>query len=70
MQGRAREVVRTLSDPDEIRRSRHDLEVMLFYLRSGARWVCVVIRRAEPMSRLITTYPADKMKEGGVLWKK
>ena len=70
LRGRLREVVETLSNPDEIRRSVSDPEVTLFHLWSGRRWVCAVIRRSHPESRLITAYPADKIKQGALLWRK
>jgi hypothetical protein len=70
MRGRLFEVARTLTDPDEIGRSRSKPRDRLFHLRSGSRWVCSVVRRAHPAFRLISAYPADKMKQGELLWRK
>lgn len=68
MSGRLDEVIRTLSDPDEVRRSVGDPQVMLFHRRVAPRWVCAVVRRADGIGYLITAYPADKIKSGEVLW--
>jgi hypothetical protein len=35
----------TLTDPDEIRRSKRDPNVFLFYRGQRPRWVCAVVRR-------------------------
>jgi len=58
----------TLADPDEVRMSRFDDGVQLFYRRGGDRWVCAVVRSGARIGRLITAYPADSVKEGVVLW--
>jgi len=68
--GRQREIVEALTQPDEIRRSQSDSAVMLFYLRSGRRWVSAVVRSGIPASRLITAYPTDKIKQGELLWRR
>ena len=48
MAGRASGVKATLEDPNEVRQSRTDLEVLLFYRAEAARrWVCAVTRRAD-----------------------
>jgi len=70
MRSRLADVVSTLSDPDEIRRSVGNPEVILFHRRVAPRWVCAVAKRADDIGYLITAYPADKMKQGEVLWTK
>ena len=70
LRGRIRDVERTLAEPDEIRRSRKDPDVMLFHRRQGARWVCAVVHHGRFVGRLITAYPADKVKQGDLLWRK
>jgi hypothetical protein len=65
------EVRETLAQPDEIRRSKSDHDVYLFYrARNEKRWVCAVTRRLNGNGFLITTYPTDAIKEGEQLWKK
>ncbi len=69
MAGRERDVQEALVNPDQIRCSRRDQNVYLFYKAERAgRWICVVIRRSDDDGFLITTYPTDAVKEGGLLW--
>src|SRR5215216_5160191 len=68
MRERLEAVKRTLMSPDEVRLSRTDEEVYLFYTDDGKRLVCAVARSLENEGFLITAYPADKMKEGKIVW--
>jgi hypothetical protein len=66
------EVVRqTLSDPDEIRVSKSDAQVYLFYREDGEkRWVCAVTKRLDSVGFLITAYRTSAIKGGEILWQK
>jgi hypothetical protein len=68
---RENDVKDTLKDPDEIRLSKKDPNVYLFYKpeRMG-RWVCAVTKRLNGEGFLITTYPTDAIKEGELVWHK
>lgn len=66
--GREAEVRDALSDPDEIRRSRKDPRVLLFYRGHKPRWICAVVRRDDGAGFLITAYPADVVKAGETIW--
>ncbi len=66
--GREEDVKATLSDPDEIRRSRKDPQVLLFYRGSVPRWLCAVARRSDRTGFLITAYPTDVVKAGETIW--
>jgi hypothetical protein len=71
MRGREADVQNTLRDPDEIRRSRNDPDVHLFYRRERPkRWICAVAKRLEGEGFLITTFPTDAIKEGEQVWSK
>ena len=71
MAGREADVQAALRNPDEVRRSRRDQSVMLFYkLERPGRWTCAVVRRAGRGGLLITAYPTDAMKEGEQIWVK
>jgi len=60
-----------LEPPEQIRQSRSDPEVLLFYSGTGAhRWVCAVAKRATDPGFLITAYPTDAIKEGTQIWPK
>ena len=71
MNGREMDVQNTLRMPDEIRRSRNDPAVYLFYRseRPG-RWICAVAKRLNNEGFLITTFPTDAIKEGERIWSK
>ena len=70
MVGQEDAVRRTLEHPDQIRQSRSDAEVLLFYQGSGEhRWVCAVAKRASEQSFLITAYPTDGIKEGVQIYR-
>src|SRR4030042_829381 len=71
MAGRELNVKKTPEKPDEIRLSRSDPAVYLFYssVRKG-RWVCAVTKRLDGEGFLITTYPTDAIKEGVRVWPK
>lgn len=65
------EVKQALSNPDEIRRSSRDPNILLFYRTLKAkRWAVAVSRRLNGDGFLITAYQTDAIKEGEVLWHK
>jgi hypothetical protein len=58
-----------LEDPDEIRRSKSDENVYLFYrAEREKRWLCAVSKQTDQEGFLITTYPTDAIKEGVQVW--
>ncbi|MEO0942670.1 MAG: hypothetical protein AAFY30_14060 [Cyanobacteria bacterium J06642_12] len=62
-------VRQALADPDEIRRSSRDRDVLLFYLsHKQKRWVVAVARRLNGDGFLITAYQTDAIKEGESIW--
>jgi hypothetical protein len=69
MAGRESSVRVALESPEEIRQSRTDPEVLLFYKTEGARrWVCAVAKQARDQAFLVTAYPTDAVKEGIRVW--
>jgi Domain of unknown function (DUF4258) len=71
MMGREADVKNTLENPEQIRRSRSDPDVLLFYQGTGERrWVCAVAKHATGQGFLITAYPTDAIKEGTQIWPK
>jgi len=71
MRGKEDEVKSALLDPDEVRQSLKDENVYLFYKQKDKkRWVCAVVKDNPEYGFLITAYPADKIKEGKMIWKK
>jgi hypothetical protein len=71
MTGCETEVSKTLATPDEIRQSRRDPAVFLFYrARRAGRWACAVAKRVNGEGFLVTAYPTDAIKEGDRVWPK
>lgn len=71
MAGREASVKVALESPDEIRQSRSDSAVLLFYKEETTRrWVCAVAKHSTDEAFLITAYPTDAIKEGFRVWPK
>lgn len=68
MAKRLEEVKEALLNPDEIRKSKSDCLVFLFYLASEKRYICAVAKKHDNEGHLLTAYPADKLKYGEVVW--
>jgi hypothetical protein len=70
MIGREEFVRITLLSPDEVRQSRSDPAVFLFYRSERPRrWTCTVVKRVgEDQAFVITAYPTDAIKEGETIW--
>ncbi|MEE8167960.1 MAG: hypothetical protein V3T58_03700 [Candidatus Hydrothermarchaeales archaeon] len=68
-----KEVKETLREPDEIRKSRKDPKVQLYYRRYKNlenRYVCVLIKQLNGEGFIVTAYLADKIKRGNVIWQR
>ncbi len=71
MTGREQDIADVLTEPAEIRRSRSDQDVYLFYrLEQPGRWLCVVAKRLDGDGFVITCYPTDAIKIGEQVWTK
>lgn len=71
MNGRENDVIQTLINPDEIRQSKKDRHVYLFYHNLGkSRWICVVTKKLNGEGFIITAYVTDSIKEGKQIWSK
>lgn len=70
MENRVIDVQQTLENPQEVRLSRSDSDVYLFYATDAKRFVCAVTRRTNGEGFLITAYPTDKIKRGEIVWSK
>jgi hypothetical protein len=67
---RVEDIKAALAAPDEVRQSRRDAAVLLFYRQEAAvaRWVVAVAKRCEEAGVLITAYRTDAVKEGKRIW--
>lgn len=75
MVGMGHEIERVLQTPSEVRRSRSDDDVRLFYefyaeTRVGGKWLCVVVKYLPDDAFIITAYLTDSVKAGEILWPK
>jgi len=63
------EIQQALSDPDEIRRSSRDPNVLMFYrILKEKRWAVAVVKKLNDEGFLVTAYQTDAIKEGEQLW--
>ncbi|MBI2020737.1 DUF4258 domain-containing protein [Candidatus Daviesbacteria bacterium] len=66
-----REVKLTLKDPDQIRQSKQDPKVHLYYKNIGKVYICVVADHTSTKEGyIITTYLTDRIKEGEQIYVK
>lgn len=64
-------VKETLEAPTQIRLSRSNASVYLFYRQERAgKWICAVAKRLSGEGFLITAYPTKAIKEGVRVWPK
>ncbi len=69
MIGQENLVREALEKPEQVRRSRSDYNVYLFYRQvSPGRWICAVVKRLNDDGFLITVYPTEAVKEGTLIW--
>jgi hypothetical protein len=69
------EIARVLQEPAEVRLSRSDSTVQLYYeyyakTRVGGKWLCAVVKYAAEDGFVVTAYLTDQMKPGERLWPK
>ena len=69
MKGKEDMVKAALQFPDEIRQSKTDKDVFLYY-KQFDKLYCVVVKHIGMEGFLITAYPTDKVKEGDSIWTK
>ena len=73
MAGMEDELERVLQTPSEVRLSRSDDDVRLFYefytrTRMGGKWLCVVVKYLTDDAFVITAYLTDTLKAGETVW--
>jgi len=71
MAGFERDIKQALENPTQIRVSRSDPRVFLFYrIQRPGRWICAVTKKLDGDGFLVTAYPTDAIKEGEHIWPK
>ncbi len=67
--GKEEEIKLTLQQPDEVRQSKSDPNVYLFYRSDGENhWLCAVVKRLNGDGFLVTAYRSRNIKEGNQIW--
>ena len=69
IEGKEKEVKETLTEPDEIRQSKSDDSVYLYYKKYGKLLVSVVVKHKNGDGFIITAYFTDRIKEGKQFYK-
>lgn len=69
------EIERVLQSPAEVRVSRSDDTVQLFYefyaqTHVGGKWLCIVVKYAADDAFVVTAYLTDQLKAGETIWPK
>jgi hypothetical protein len=70
IKGKEKYVKETLFFPDEIRVSKKDQDVYLFYKKYRDKFLCIVAKIHKDRGFIITAYYTRKIKEGELKWKK
>lgn len=70
MRGMETHVINTLVDPYEIRVSKSDSNVLLYYGKYRKYFVCVVVKKLNGEGFIITMYLTENIKEGSTIWRK
>ena len=68
MRGKEDLVKKALSNPFEIRRSRRDEAVYLYYSQDLPYYTCVVVRHLNGEGFIITAYRTEGIKDGERVW--
>jgi hypothetical protein len=73
MTGMEPEIERVLQSPSEVRVSRSDDTIHLFYefyaqTRVGGKWLCVVVKYPPDDAFVVTAYLTDQIKDGEIVW--
>ena len=64
MDGQEDLVKQTLRDPEQVRRSRKDSSVFLYYRKRHSHYCCVVAKHLNGDGFVVTTYITDRIKVG------
>ncbi len=60
-----------LRDPDQVRKSKQDKRVHLYYKKIGKVWICVIAdHMSDNEGYIITAYLTDRIKEGEKVYGK
>lgn len=70
MNGKEEDVKSALAEPEQIRVSKADPLVNLYYKACGRYYVCVVTKKLNGDGFIVTAYLTENIKEGEQIWPK
>ncbi|MBU0629208.1 MAG: DUF4258 domain-containing protein [Nanoarchaeota archaeon] len=70
MKNKESDVKEAINNPDEVKVSKTDQNVFLYYRKKEPYITCAVVRHENGGGFLITSYLTDKIKEGRTIFKK
>lgn len=70
MRGKQSTVMKTLRCPEQIRISKSDDSIHLYYLPYKEYFLCVVAKHLNEDGFIVTAYITDTIKEGELVWEK
>ena len=69
IEGKEKEIKETLKEPNEIRQSKSDASVYLYYKNYGKLSLSVVVKHKNGEGFIITAYYTDRIKEGKQIYR-
>jgi len=70
MKNKENSVKEALSNPDEIRQSRRDHTVFIYYKKINGNFAAVVCKHLNGEGHIITAYVTSRIMEGVSVWKR
>lgn len=70
MRGREKEIQDVIQEATEVRRSKSDPDVYLYYRKKDDGFICAVVRHLNDEGFLLTAYFTEAIKEGEPAWKR
>lgn len=70
MKSEEKEVESVLTDALEVRTSKSDSDVFLYYKKQNEYYICVVVKHLNGEGFIITAYKTNIIKEGKSIWIK
>ena len=71
LEDKEKEIIRTVSNADFVQESTYDKNILLYYRNIGNKeYVVVVVKVLNNHGFIITTYIANIIKKGVIVWKR
>ncbi|MFH1190780.1 MAG: DUF4258 domain-containing protein [Candidatus Omnitrophota bacterium] len=71
LKGKLKEVLKTITEADEVRRNPQHPEIHFYYRKFNRHWICVVARHLNGEGFIVTAYLTSRFKKKGEkIWAK